>query len=83
VINRGPQAAVVIIVKRDESERLQNASSRFPCRREKFGHPVHRARLGLKGDFDKIALAKRRGHLQQTAGDGNGLKFSFGAAAIF
>ena len=50
---------------------------------EHFGHATHLATLYLEGDLDKIALAQRLGKPQQTASNGNSLKFSFGALTIF
>ena len=82
VIERGPQSAMVVILERDEAERLQYAIGHLH-RAENFRHAVDWARLCLKGHFDKVALSQRSGHLQQPAGHGNGLEFSFCAPAVF
>jgi len=39
--------------------------------------------LRLKRNLDEIALSQRLRQTQQASGRGNGLEFSFGAAAIF
>lgn len=83
MVKRRAQPAVIVILKRDEAERLQHSSARLASRTQKFGHAVHRSRLGLKGNFDKIALPQRGGQLQKAASRRNGLEFSFGAPAIF
>jgi hypothetical protein len=44
---------------------------------------VDRASLRLEGNFDKVALGQRLRQLQQAAGYGNRLEFSFRAPAIF
>ena len=83
MIKRRPQPSVIVIFKRDKSKRLQHAGVRLAHGAEHFGHAAHRPRLGLKRDFDKIALAQRTRNLKQSAGDGNGLEFSFSVPAIF
>src|SRR5579863_3593433 len=50
------QAMVVVVLKRDEAEGLQNALLGLVRRGEDFGHAVYGSRLRLKRDFDKIAL---------------------------
>ena len=74
---------MVVVLERHEAERLQNAVSRLPHHGEELGHPVHRARLRLKRNFDEVALAERLGHVQQAAGRRDGLEFRFCAPAIF
>jgi hypothetical protein len=74
---------MVIILKRDETEWLEHACVRLPHRTQDFGHAMHRARLRLKGEFDERAVPQRMRQLQQSPGHGNGLEFSFGAAAVF
>jgi hypothetical protein len=44
---------------------------------------MHRTRLRLKGDLDKIASTQTLDQTQQAAGCGNGLEFAFSALAIF
>jgi hypothetical protein len=83
MIERTAQAAMVVILKGDEAERLQYTARHFPRGTENFGHAVNRARLRLKRNFDEVALSQRMGQLQQAASDGNGLEFCFGAAAVF
>ena len=74
---------MVVVLKGDEPESLQHAVRHSLRGAENFRHPVNRPRLRLKGNFDKVALRQRLRHLQQAAGHGNGLEFSFGAPAIF
>jgi hypothetical protein len=83
VIERGPQAAMVVILKRHKAERLQHALCHLLHRAEDFGHSVHRASLRLEGNFHEVTLRQRLRQLQQATGNGNGLEFSFGAAAVF
>lgn len=83
VIERGSQAAVVVILKRDEAERLQHAVVCFAHGAENLRHAVDRARLGLKGNFDKFTLRERTRDLQQAASDRYGLQFCFCVPAIF
>ena len=74
---------MVIILKRDEAERLQYAVGHLPHGAENFGHAMDRARLRLKSNFDEVALSQGLGQLQQAAGNGNGLEFGFCASAVF
>lgn len=74
---------MVVILQRDEAERLQDAVGHLPQRSQDFGHAMHRAGLRLKRDFDKVALSQRVGQRQQSTGHGNGLEFRFGAPAVF
>jgi hypothetical protein len=83
VIERRSQAAMVIILKRDEAERLQYAAGHLAHGTEDFGHAMNWAGLGLKGNFDKVTLSQTMGHLQQPTGHGNGLEFSFCTPAVF
>ena len=39
--------------------------------------------MNLERDLDKVALAQGSAQPQQTAGNGNSLKFGFGALTIF
>jgi len=83
VIKRGAQAAMVVILQRDEAEWLQYAVCLLAHGAEDFGHAVHRPGLRLKGNFDEVTQRQTLGKLQQAARHGNGLEFSFGAAAVF
>ena len=83
VIERGAQAAMVVVLKRDEAERLQDSAGRLAHGTQDFRHAVNRAGLRLKGHLDEVALRQRLRQLQQAAGDGDGLKFRFCAAAVF
>jgi len=74
---------MVIVLNRHEAEGLQNAVSHLPHGAENFGHAVHGTGLGLKGNFDEVALSQRLGQTQQASGHGNSLEFCFCAAAIF
>lgn len=57
MIERGAQAAVIVILKRHESEWLQHAVGHPPHRAQSLSHAMDRTRLSLKSDFDEIALA--------------------------
>jgi hypothetical protein len=83
VIDRCAQAEMVVILKRDETEWLEHASSRLPHGAEDFSHAVHRSRLRLKCEFDEGTGSKRMLQLQQSTGHGNGLEFGFCAPAVF
>jgi hypothetical protein len=48
---------VVVILKRHESERLQHAVGHIPHWAQSLSHAMDWTRLGLKRDFDEIALA--------------------------
>ena len=74
---------MVVIAKRDEAEGLQRCFAGCANRAEHFGHPPYRPTLYLEGNLDKVPLAQGAGKSQQAAGDGNGLKFSFGALTVF
>lgn len=74
---------MVVILKRNESERLQDAVIQAAHRTEDFCHPVDRSSLRLKGDFDEVAFPQRLRQAEQSSGGGNGLEFRFRAAAIF
>jgi hypothetical protein len=83
VIERRAQAAMIVILERHEAERLQHAVRRLARRAQDFGHAVYRPGLGLKRDFYEVALAQRLRYAQQASGHGDGLEFSFSAAAVF
>ena len=83
MIERRPQAAMVVIFERNEAERLQHTVTHFPRRAEDFSHAVHGPGLRLKSNFDEVALAQRMSHPQQAAGHRDGLEFSFSAPAVF
>jgi hypothetical protein len=59
MIERGAQAAVIVILKGHESEWLQHAVRYAPHRAQSLGHAMDWTRLCLKSDFDEIALAQR------------------------
>ena len=67
MIERSAQAAVVIVLERDEAERLQHAIRRLLRGAEYLRHAVYRALLSLKGDLDKVAATQRTRQLQQAA----------------
>ena len=83
MIKRRAQPAMVVILKRHEPKRLQHTVLQAPRRAENFCHPVNRAGLRLKGDFDEVSLRQRLRHAQQASSHGDGLQFGFGAAAVF
>ena len=57
MIQRGAQTAMIVILKRHKSERLQHAVGYAPHRAQSLSHAMDWTRLGLKSDFDEIALA--------------------------
>lgn len=73
---------MVVIAERDEAKRLEDAAGRAAHRAEHFRHSLHIARMGLKRQLYKVAVAQRARELQQPAGDRNHLQFAFGAKAI-
>jgi hypothetical protein len=83
MIERSPQAPVVVILEGDKSKWLKYALRGRPHRTEDFGHTMHRSGLSLKCDFYKVALAQRPRQLQQSARRRNGLEFSFCVPAVF
>jgi hypothetical protein len=68
VLERCPQTAVVIVLDRDEAERLQDTSCCLAQRAKDLSHAVHRARLRLKCEFDECAIVQPTRQLQQSAG---------------
>ena len=74
---------MVVIFERDETEGLKNPIRHVTHRAEDFGHAVYWSGLGLKRNFDEVALSQRLRDAQQSSGDGDGLEFRFGAAAVF
>jgi len=83
VVERGAQAAVVLVFERDESKGLQYAIGHLPHRRQNLRHAVHWTSLRLKSNFDEVAASQRMRQPKQTASYGNGLEFSFSASAVF
>jgi hypothetical protein len=63
VVERSPKAAMIVVLKRNETERLQHTISHFPHGSQNFGHAMHRPGLRLKSNFDEVALSQRVGHL--------------------
>jgi len=57
MIKRGAEAAVIVVLKRHKSEWLQHAVRYAPHWAQGLSHPMNWTRLGLKSDFDEIALA--------------------------
>ena len=55
---------MVIILKRNEPERLQHTRSRLPHRGQDLSHAVNWPRLRLKREFHKGAGSKRMLQLQ-------------------
>ena len=74
---------MIVVTQRDEAKRLHDSLGRRSHGSQHFGHAVDRARLRLECDLDKIALTQGPAQLQQAAGHGNGLKFSFSTLTIF
>ena len=61
MIQGSAQAAVVIILKSDEAERLQHSVDHLLQGAENFRHTMHRSSLRLESDLYKIALPQRMG----------------------
>ena len=74
---------MVIILERDEAERLKYALRRLLRGAKNFRHSVYGARPRLKCNFDEVALPQRTRQLQQPAGYRDRLEFSFSVPAIF
>lgn len=83
VVERGAEAAVVVVFDGHEAERLQHTVSEFARRAEDFGHAMHGTGLRLEGDFDEVSLPERMLQAEQASGDGDSLEFGFGPAAVF
>jgi hypothetical protein len=81
-LNHHAQMLVSVILKRDKSERLIDASRASAQRIQHFGHTVYVTGMGLKFDFDEIALGDRHRQLQQTSGRGNHLKAALGTDPV-
>src|SRR5258708_20150919 len=77
VIERCPQAAVIIVFESDETERLQHARRRLAHGRENLGHAVYRTRLSLKCNFYKLTLRQLNRHFQYSPPYRNPFKFYF------
>ena len=73
---------MVVVAEGDETERLQRSIAGGADRAEHLSDASHRATLDLEGYFDKIALTQRSAQPQQASGNGNSLKFSFGALTV-
>ena len=82
VIQRRAQTAMVFVLERYETERLQYTIQGLPRGAENFGHAMHRTGLRLERDFHEVALHQRFRQAQQASGGGDGLEFGFGAAAV-
>jgi hypothetical protein len=83
VVERGAQAAMILVLERDEAERLQYTIGHLPHCRQNLGHAVHWPGLRLKSNFDEVAASQRMRQPKQAASYGNGLEFSFCAPAVF
>ena len=83
MIERRAEAAVVVILERDETKWLQHTSRRLAHGAEDFGHAVYGARMRLKRKFNEGTAAERSRQLQESARRRNGLKFGFCTPAIF
>ena len=83
VIERSPQAAVVVILQRDEAEGLEHARCSLAHGTQNLCHAVNRTRLGLKRNFYEVAFSQRTRQLQESAGYRYGLEFSFSVPAVF
>lgn len=70
------QLAMVLVPESDEAEGLKAHGIQFPGGLEHFRHALNGARAALKSNFDEIAGRKLVLDLQDSASDGDGLKFS-------
>ena len=57
MIEGGAQAAVIVVLKRHESEWLQHSVGHAPHWAQGLGHAVYWTGLCLKSNFDEVALA--------------------------
>lgn len=80
---RQAQAAVVVVTQGNEAKRLQTCALELLHRWQHFGHTVDGAFLSVKGNLDEIAAGKRLLQFEQSAGDGDGLKFPAFPLATF
>jgi hypothetical protein len=83
MIDRSAQAAMVIVLERDETKGLQHTGGRSPHRAENLRHAVDWPRLRLKGEFHERAGSQRLLQLQQSTSHGNALEFCSCTPAIF
>jgi hypothetical protein len=83
MIDRRAQAAVVVILERDEAERLQYSVHRLPHGAQDLSHAMDWPRLRLKCQFDERTGSKGMLQLQQSTGHGDALEFSSCTPAIF
>lgn len=74
---------MVVVFECDETERLQHALSRLLHGCQDLGHAMNGAGLGLKCNFDEVTLCQRLRQAQKASGGRDGLKFCFGATAVF
>ena len=82
-IERHPQFAVIIVAKSNKAERLQARALKLARGIQHFGHAMDGAGSGVERDLDEIAGGKLMLQLQQSAGDGKGLKFCARPLAAF
>jgi hypothetical protein len=82
-IERHAQPAVVIVAQGNEAKGLQAGTLKLAHWRQHFGHAVYSTVPGVKGDLHKITGGESARQLEQTAGDGNSLKFGTRPLATF
>jgi len=81
-LNQVVQYTMMIVVERDETERLEHHVGPAAYWFQHFGHALHIARLGLECDLDEVTFRQRLRHLQKTAGGGDCLQLGLGALAV-
>ena len=72
---------MIIVAKRDEAKRLIAALIDF-AGVEHLRHSLHAPRLGVKRDFDEVAVAQGSGEVKHAAGGRDRVKFAAGAIAV-
>ena len=64
---------MVVVLERDEAERLQYSAGHLSHGTQDFRHAVNRAGLRLKSYFNEVALRETLRQLEQAAGYRDGL----------
>jgi hypothetical protein len=76
------QVLMIVILKRDKPKRLKNGTNATPQGIQHFSHAVDVTGVGLKSDFDEIALGDRSWQLQQSSRCRDYLKPTFGTVSV-
>jgi hypothetical protein len=74
-VKRHAELPVIVVAESDKAERLQTGALILARWIQHFSHAVDGAGARVESDFDEIAGGKFMLQLQQSAVDGDGLKF--------